>query len=87
MEQKFGVSWYGKNASIACTGFIFDRETAIKVAVEGSTAEDFGLWMDQQEDKFQIDYLTDPNDTPVVRADVETEEQSNEFVAWSQVGG
>jgi len=70
-ETLYGVGWYGDNASIAQTGYEFRlKEDAERFARDGATAANFWLWANQQ--PFQIDELTDGNDLPIVRADVET---------------
>lgn len=74
----WGVSWYGDTASIAQTGFLFTRHDAIVVACKGAEADDFWKWANKQ--PYQIDELTDGAALPVVRADVETEDEG--VTAW-----
>ena len=72
-ETPFGVGWYGRDNSIAHTGYIFrNAEDAARFARDGAVAPNFWLWVNEQ--PFEIDALSDGNDLPIVRADVETGE-------------
>lgn len=77
----YGVGWYGEGASIAQTGFEFSKDAAERIAREGAEAPGFWAWAIGQD--FQVDELSDGEGLPVVRADLETEDETNEvFGAW-----